>query len=439
MMTEYERLLFPFDLAILFASFVLVLLGLILSVMNRRAEPITKHYFIRFFAVMLVYMLASLVDQVAYYLAESQVWLVKGALFVESLVPSILLLMLTDFIFDCCGENARSSKLMKGVAALWAVYIILLVVTQFTPVFYGFDSDGSYFRGALYPLLLIPVILILLLDLAAVIGRRNRLSKRQRNAFLAYILLPAIAMLVQMKLYGLHLTVLATAGAALVMYLFLLEEQVDMNIRQAEEQARQEMEIRVLQMRPHFIYNTLTSIYYMCGESPEAQKLIYDFTTYLRKNFTAIARTEPIPFEIELEHTAAYLAVEKAQFEDLLFVEYDTPHTAFCLPPLTVQPMVENAVKHGMDPELDPLHITIRTQRLDAGSEVIIEDDGPGIDDEPNMREDVGIGNTRARLEQMCGGSLEISPREDRGTRVRIFVPDQISPSRTSAFSTPSE
>ena len=129
-----------------------------------------------------------------------------------------------------------------------------------------------------------------------------------------------------------------------------------------------------------------------------------DFTNYLRKNFTAIASENPVPFSDELEHTRAYLAVEQVQFEDSLCVEYDTPHKNFRLPPLTLQPIVENAVKHGMDPEYAPLCISIRTRETDSGSEIIVEDNGPGFapaddDCEPH----IALANIKQRLEMMCG------------------------------------
>ena len=92
-----------------------------------------------------------------------------------------------------------------------------------------------------------------------------------------------------------------------------------------------------------------------------------DFTNYLRQNFNAIASEDPVPFADELKHTQSYLAVEKAQHEKNLFVEYDTPVTRFRLPSLTLQPLVENAVKHGMDPNAGPLTISIRTEQTGAG------------------------------------------------------------------------
>ena len=86
--------------------------------------------------------------------------------------------------------------------------------------------------------------------------------------------------------------------------------------------------------------------------------------------------TAPIPFTSELEHTRAYLAVEQAQYPKSLIIDYDTPHTFFRVPPLTLQPLVENAVKHGRDPNAGPLHISIRTRKTANGSEITVTDNG---------------------------------------------------------------
>jgi LytS/YehU family sensor histidine kinase len=191
----------------------------------------------------------------------------------------------------------------------------------------------------------------------------------------------------------------------------------------------------VLQMRPHFIYNTMTSIYYLCGQdAAKAQKVILDFSSYLRKNFTALTQEETIPFSDELEHTRAYLAVEEVRFEGMLFVEFDTPHTRFRIPPLTLQPIVENSVKHGVDPELNPLHIRITTRECDGGSEIVVEDSGPGFVPAEDGRTDartkhtpadsaahVALANIRERL-ALQGGSMEITASDSGGTRVRILL-----------------
>jgi len=117
--------------------------------------------------------------------------------------------------------------------------------------------------------------------------------------------------------------------------------------------------------------------------------------------------------------------VEKAQHDDMLQVEYDTQFTQFRLPPLTLQPIAENAVKHGIDPYAGPLHITIRTCRADSASVITVEDDGPGFDESKLQESHTALTNIRQRLDLMCRGTLEIMPRDGGGTVVRVTIPDR--------------
>ena len=100
-------------------------------------------------------------------------------------------------------------------------------------------------------------------------------------------------------------------------------------------------------------------------------------------------------------------------------------HTRFRIPPLTLRPIVENAVKHGMDPENVPLHVWVRTRQTGAGSEVEVEDDGPGFDADVADGPNTTLANIRQRLDMMCGGTLDIAPRDGGGTMVRVTVPRQ--------------
>jgi LytS/YehU family sensor histidine kinase len=117
------------------------------------------------------------------------------------------------------------------------------------------------------------------------------------------------------------------------------------------------------------------------------------------------------------------LSVEQVRFEDKLFVEFDTDYTDFRLPPLTMQPIVENAVKHGVDPDLDPLYITVRTREVKQGAEITVEDTGPGFSRNDNNEPHFALGNIRERLEMMCKGTLTISERDGGGTAVKIYIP----------------
>ena len=211
---------------------------------------------------------------------------------------------------------------------------------------------------------------------------------------------------------------------AMIMFGLILSDNMEQYARQQREIAHQRASVMVLQMRPHFIYNTMTTIYYLCKQDADkAQQVTLDFTNYLRQNFNAIASEDPVPFADELKHTQSYLAVEKAQHENSLFVEYDTPFTHFRLPPLTLQPLVENAVKHGMDPNAGPLTISIRTQQTDAGVLVTVEDNGKGFDPNDKSKPHPALDNIESRLKQQCGGTLTISPRKSGGMSVKVRIP----------------
>ena len=227
------------------------------------------------------------------------------------------------------------------------------------------------------------------------------------------------------------LFILGIAFCVFSMYIIILSDQIEQNMRQQQEIATQRANVLILQMRPHFIYNTLMSIYGLCNQNPQkARQVTMDFTTYLQKNFDAVSSRELIPFAAELEHTRAYLAVEQARYDEMLLVEYDTPFTLFRLPPLTLQPIAENAVKHGINPYSDPLSISIRTRHTDAGgsgrsvTEITVEDTGPGFDPLDASKPHTTLENIRQRLEMMCGGNMTIQPREGGGTVVTITIPD---------------
>ena len=403
-----------------------VLMGLLMNTSAGYMQWESKRFFRLLFSLMTVYIVSDLLELTFMQLGPGYAVFSRWALFFESFFSSLLMPLLTLFLLRCCRMGWRASRLVKIVAALWLVYFCVLVAAQFTTAIYYYTDDNVYHRGPWYPLLLIPPVLLMAVNLLALYRLRDRLSPWQRTAFSVYLIVPLVAMLIQMCVYGLLTIVIATALSSMVMFLAFYREQVELYIKTQEENARQRASIMVLQMRPHFIYNTMLSIYYLCQEDAEkAQRVILDFTAYLRRNFTALAQTETIPFTEELEHTRAYLAVEQVRFENRLFVEFDTPHVLFRVPPLTLQPIVENAVKHGVDPELEPLYISIRAYETPEGSEITVEDSGPGFGPADDREPHIALENIRRRLELHCRGTLLIAPRPGGGTAVTITVPNK--------------
>lgn len=407
------------------AALVTVVIGLLLTLSNRIITKWFKRCFSGLFAIMIFYVCCNIVSNFFYQFSHMSLPM-QTAIFLESLSSAVAMPILTIMLFRLCGENYKKSPLFYTVIGLFTIYCGLLIYTQFTKDIYYITPDNEYIRGKLYPVLLIPAVLIMIVLLIGLYRRRKKITKKNIVGFAFYITAPMISMVIQMFLYGIPFIVLGSAISCMYLVMVIQNEQAQGYISQKEELALKRADVAVLQMRPHFIYNTMTSIYYMIDQDTEkAQKVTLDFTNYLRKNFTAIAKNDTISFKEELEHTKAYLAVEQVRFEDSLFVEFNTPHTGFRLPPLTLQPIVENSVKHGVDPELKPLYISIITRKVDNGSEVIVEDTGAGFKETDNDEPHIGLKNIRERLELMCNGTLKITPREGGGTVVKLFIPDK--------------
>ena len=150
----------------------------------------------------------------------------------------------------------------------------------------------------------------------------------------------------------------------------------------------------------------------------------------MRKNFTALSSEDTVPFEDELAHTKAYLEVEKTRFEDEIEVEYDIKANDFKLPPLTLQPLAENAIKHGRKADGGTLNIVIRTRQTTKGIEVIVENTGASFGEIKNDDPHIALNNMRERLRMMCSGTLTVesvraNKTEEARTIATIVLPQR--------------
>lgn len=140
------------------------------------------------------------------------------------------------------------------------------------------------------------------------------------------------------------------------------EHEVTMK-EQEKQLAEQHIDIMLSQVQPHFLYNSLGTIYHLCESDPEsARKAIKHFSDFLRGNMDSLKKREPIPFGAELSHVTNYLYLEQQRFGDKLQVIYQIKTQDFLIPPLTLQPLVENAVQHGILNRRNGGTILIRTQ-----------------------------------------------------------------------------
>lgn len=215
-------------------------------------------------------------------------------------------------------------------------------------------------------------------------------------------------------------SVLQTAASLISAY-----ERMSSQLITQKEYNQSKIKLMISQIQPHFIYNSLTTIRIMIKHDPDkAYKMIYDFSNYLSYNFNSIEDVPLVPFSEELKHIKTYTDIELERFFDRLKIVYDIQSDKFALPPLSVQPYVENAIKHGVCKKVGGGTVTIKSFDTDEFYVVQISDDGIGFDvGAVKGKRGIGIKNAGYRLESLTGAKIEINSVPMAGTDVNILIP----------------
>ncbi|WP_181995626.1 histidine kinase [Clostridium sp. AM58-1XD] len=196
-------------------------------------------------------------------------------------------------------------------------------------------------------------------------------------------------------------------------------------IRVGQELQNSRLRLMISQIQPHFIYNTLSSVRTLIKIDPDkAYDLVYDFSKYLRANIDSIGQDGMIPFSRELEHIKNYCGIEKLRFGDKLSLVYHIEADDFLVPPLTVQPLVENAIKHGIRGKSGIGTVKVHSFEEDTCYVIEVLDNGAGFDTSAEApRNSAGLKNIQFRLEKIADARLEISSIPEKGTRAVVILP----------------
>ena len=323
------------------------------------------------------------------------------------------------------GQYARSS-----VRTIAAVGIALVVLSQFNHMYYIVDAENVYHRGDWYWISNAIGILCETPAFWLLLRHRKRLSIKEQVMFWAYLLLPFAAVIPLMFIYGEFSIHLVTTFVVVCIYIFIQAEQSHVWSERELELEKGRTAIMLSQIQPHFLYNALLGIQDLCdsGDSRRTSKALEHFAYYLRGNLDSLSDPRLITFEKELGHVQDYLYLEKIRFEEKLNIIWKLGVTDFRLPSLTLQPIVENAVRHGITEKRGGGTLTIRSERLAEAVVITVMDDGVGFDVASageNERTHVGIHNVRNRLATLCGGSLQVESKCGIGTSVKIILPQK--------------
>lgn len=365
-------------------------------------------------------------------LGEFQYYILVISNFMVFLLGYVLLFVFTRHLKNYIEQNTKvNTFIFPIVYGICAIAGILVIISQFTNFYYYFDDHNFYHRNTWFPLSQIWGIIGIILDLILLFKYRKNLSKKYKMLFITYMFMPAFALFVQIFLYGISLLNIANTVIILLMFLISQIEQATTIVKQERLINEANINITLSQIQPHFLYNSLNVIRYLCKHNTEeAENAINDFSDYLRGNMSALSNKECIPFERELKHLSSYIALEKKRFGKRLKVQYDIQEKGFVIPALCLQPIVENSIKYGLMNRLDGIIVKISTYSDKRNYILTVEDNGIGFDYDNIIKDGkshIGIKNVRDKLKLMCDGNLIIDSKMNVGTKVIIVLPKKLN------------
>jgi len=323
------------------------------------------------------------------------------------------------------GKHKKVAELVIDISAIINILIVAVVISRKVLLY---DTRIIWECSQL----VVSIILIILCFLEL------KKEKEKRFELIAYVLIH-IAVLLDFIGVGYHTYysgICFKVSFMVMLFVFLLQgvKQVVVdhqasikNKKMKAELENSRITVMLSQIQPHFLYNSLTTVMDLCDRDPkQAKAAIADFAGYLRGNLSSLKTENLISFGTELEHIEKYLRLEKLRFQDELEVVYDIQTRDFMLPALSVQPLVENAVKHGVGQKIGGGTVTINTTETEDEYIICVTDDGVGFT-EGEYSDDggthVGIENIKKRLDMMISARLEIESKTGEGTKACILIP----------------
>lgn len=387
-----------------------------------------------------------LVVNTAMLLSDAPIWVLLANPSPERVIPIKILSFFSDAFFCaiislyayCLTEHISEIKKISynyahGITVFCGVALLLYFINIFNGMYIYYDETGLDKTGPMFFLSQAISVILPAMTMILALKHHGVLGWRKTWTMVLFGAIPVLSIPLQFY-WAVTPVYLAVTVSLVLVYMLIRVEQAERSANIEKELIKKELALSesnnalvLSQIQPHFLYNALTSIYRLCDVKPEAAKeAVSNFSKYLRGNLDSIKQTEMISFAEELKHLQAYLALEKIRYGDYLKVEYNIEVAGFFIPPLTVQPLVENAVNHGVSDLPDGGVVTICTAETPDCYEIRVCDNGVGFNPDSvqsDGRTHVGISNVRSRLEIMCGGTLDITSDVGKGTTAIIKIP----------------
>ncbi len=321
------------------------------------------------------------------------------------------------------------------------VFTILWILSVINGILFKIE-DGDMVPGPLYVLGQLGGYFIVILVVVMIKRYGEGISRQNIMVIISFSLCPIIGVVVRSIFKIQSVVVLLLSLTMVLMHIIIDLENSERVRRQEAIIADDRIRIMISQVQPHFLFNALNSIYVLCEKDPkQAQEAVGDFSEYLRANLESLETSRLISLKDEMEHVDTYLKLEKMRFQEQLMIEKGEVLEEIRIPALSLQPIVENAVRHGIGHKKDGGTVSIGSYATEDEYVVYVKDDGVGFepesvddkgqdeqeeilsDDGGRQRRHVGIKNVRERLRLMCDGSLNIISSPGNGCEAYITIP----------------
>ena len=319
--------------------------------------------------------------------------MVSFANFITFVISAILPVIYSIYVIFSIYEKRRDYTIFYAITFCAIFAEIMLMLSQRNGYIYRIDPETNlYERGRGFALWTLINMSEAAIGSVYLFLKRKEIDKDRLVAVLSFVFIPVITAFVQIFIYGYSLANIACLVSTLIMFAQAISDNVKDLLKQEVMIRTQDTELSNLrnkialsQIQPQFLYKVLDYVEGLCNrDTKKAKVLVSNLSDYLKGNVNLAGKEEMVPFEGEFEHTKAYLEIEKIINENSFDIEYDIRETDFVLPALSIQPVVENAVRHGVN-ELAPGtrgKIKVSTLHGNGYIKIVIKDNGVGFETE---------------------------------------------------------
>lgn len=381
------------------------------------------------FILFLVTCVVLLADMVASFYrgrtdAQVILYAANTAYFVFSYIMMLAFAIYMRLDMEMKPNEGRLSFLLVHVMAV-AMIVFSITDPIHHLLFHIPEETGLYHRERMFPVITITSVAAILTFQVQILTKKN-IPWRRRVPLLLYGVLPIFALIIQHFFYGISLTNLSYIVSVLIIFMNGYSETLFAVSQQELELQNTRAALVLSQIQPHFLFNSMAAVMDLCDSDPgEAKAALQELSNYLHYKIFAMSNSYVVSFQEDLDFLNNYLKLEKRRFGDRLNMEYDIRSADFQVPLLTLQPLVENAIRHGISKKNQGGTIRVHSWENAEYYTILVEDDGIGFDihgPQDDGREHVGLANVRTRLHALCGGSLTVRSVPGDGTAVEITI-----------------